>query len=137
MNKKINKEEQIKKDTNACFHVTIICFLCFFKYKQGLMHFDFHYFFSSTTKFPFANGNNKLINEYFCKLNHPSFWSRNPKTSFFGLIREIMEKLRFYFWRVSERKIGKQCCYFFSAVYFACTDMSYMYFRRFSMQLQS
>ena len=81
--------------------------LFFFKYKQGLMHFDFHYFFSSTTKFPFANGNNKLINEYFCKLNHPSFWSRNPKTSFFGLIREIMEKLRFYFWRVSERKIGK------------------------------
>ena len=59
--------------------------LFFFKYKQGLMHFDFHYFFSSTTKFPFANGNNKLINEYFCKLNHPIFRSRNPKTSFLAL----------------------------------------------------
>ena len=66
-------------------HYYMFSLFVFFKYKQGLMNFDFHYFFSSTTKFPFANGNNKLINEYFCKLNHPIFWSRNPKTSFLAL----------------------------------------------------
>ena len=58
------------------------------------MHFDFHYFFSSTTKFPFANGNNKLINEYFCKLIILSFGQETQKQVFWP-----------YLWNYGEAQI--------------------------------